>query len=500
MTNHCFSKGFTVKVDKSFQHITPALLDRIWSKDNNRQQLLWSIGQMGSVAGDVFIKVAYADPGTDAADPVTGQGRILLYNLHPSHCFPVWHPHIPGKMISFKQKYKFWDTMPDGTRQVNSYVEEITDEVIKEWFNDDLIRETPNELGRIPVVHIANVPVSGSPWGLGDIDGVIPLNRCYNEVATDVVDIINYHVAPVTIVKGSKPANMEKGPAKMWYVPGEHAEVYNLEGGFQGLAPAMEFLEILRVRMHEQGHVPENALGQAQPISNTSGVALAIQYMPTTQWAGLKMTQYGEGIKEVSQIALQTLFMKEPNTVLYDPNTDGILDEQLGQQPMLNPGDPEVYDLDIEFEPNLPIDKIVKLQELTQAQMLGLVSRKSMLTELGVEFPDERLAELEQEAMRDAKMQAALRVFNSYVDASIMALTGVIPQEGAEPVPSEKPEPGASASTANAPQQVTPQAVQLPGGLTSLIGGSQEQIMADIVKMAFLPNVPQRRLLDKDDD
>jgi hypothetical protein len=33
-----------------------------------------------------------------------------------------------------------------------------------------------------------------------------------------------------------------------------------------------------------------------------------------------------------------------------------------------------------------------------------------------------------------------------------------------------------------------------------LIGGSQEQIMADIVKMAFLPNVPQRRLLDKDDD
>ena len=57
---------------------------------------------------------------------------------------------------------------------------------------------------------------------------------------------------------------------------------------------------------------------------------------------------------------------------MYDPNTDGIMDEMLGQQPMLNPMDPAVYDLDIEFEPNLPIDKIVKLQELTQAQMLGL--------------------------------------------------------------------------------------------------------------------------------
>jgi len=500
MTNHCFAKGFTVKVDKSFQHITPALLDRIWSKDNNRQQLLWSIGQMGSVCGDVFIKVAYADPGTDAADPISKAGRVLLYNLHPSHCFPVWHPHIPGKMIKFKQKYKFWDTMPDGTRQVNTYVEEITDDLIKEYFNDDLIRETPNELGRIPVVHISNVPVAGSPWGLGDVDGVIPINREYNEKATEISDIINYHVAPVTIVKGAKASNMEKGASKMWFVPGEHAEVYNLEGGFQGLAPALEFLEVLRVRMHEQGHVPETALGQAQPISNTSGVALAIQYMPTTQWAGLKMTQYGTGLKEVSQLALQTLFLKEPNTIMYDPNTDGILDETLGQQPMLNPMDPEVYDLDIEFEPNLPIDKIVKLQELTQEQMLGLTSRKAMLTELGVEFPDERIAELEQEAMRDAKQQAALRVFNAYVDAAIMALTGVVPAEGAQPVEPEAPEPGKSASTATAPQQVTPKAQQLPPGLESLIGGSQAAIMQDIVKMAFLPNVPQRRLMDKDDD
>ena len=33
------------------------------------------------------------------------------------------------------------------------------------------------------------------------------------EKATEISDIINYHVAPVTIVKGSKPSNMEKGPA-----------------------------------------------------------------------------------------------------------------------------------------------------------------------------------------------------------------------------------------------------------------------------------------------
>jgi len=102
------------------------------------------------------------------------------------------------------------------------------------------------------------------------------------------------------------------------------------------------------------GHVPANALGEPQPISNTSGVALAIQYMPTMQWFGLKRVQYGAGLREVSQLILMTLFAKEPDTVFYDPNTDGIIDEQLGQMPRLDPADPAVYDIECVFPPPLP--------------------------------------------------------------------------------------------------------------------------------------------------
>jgi len=39
--------------------------------------------------------------------------------------------------------------------------------------------------------------------------------------------------------------------------------------------------------------VPESALGQMQPISNTSGVALAIQYQPMMNRYNLKKTSYG---------------------------------------------------------------------------------------------------------------------------------------------------------------------------------------------------------------
>lgn len=811
MTNFSFGKGFSFLVDPMYQHILPALLDRVFSKDNNRAKFFWGLGQQGSVSGDVFVKIAYAQPGTDAADPVTGRGRVTLLNLQPSHCvdeqtevltrdgwkshdqvgegteiltidpetdevawqpiyamtkrhhtgkmyrwqnerfdslttdghrwmtknarsgkhefrvtsdlhsknsgglrivsgggvplefpevakygdewvelagwfvtegawnrgsgayiyqsesvnpekvarirrvmallrdqgfhiteglakgrttdywylgadltralrelcpdkqltpgflssltfaqanllydtlmlgdghrrgksefwyqddkgrvdsfqmlcamlgkrtfsrpargknntvtiyqnrltsvkelqrteedydgvvwcpnvkattwlarrngvtywtgncFPEWHPHVPGKMTKFKLKYKFWSTAPDGTRLVNTYVEEITDEYIKEWVNDELIRENPNPLGIIPVVHIANFPVQGSPWGLSDIDSIIPLNREYNEKATEISDILNYHASPVTVITGGKPPNLEKGPAKIWGIMNDKAQVFNLEGGAAGLPQALEYLDLLRMRMHEYGHVPANALGEPQPISNTSGVALAIQYMPTMQWHDLKRVQYGDGLKEICRIILKTLFLYEPETVQYDPTTDGILDPDLGQAPVIDPNDPAVYDIDIEWPPPLPVDKLITLEEIGQKLAMNLESRKGALRTLNEEFPDEKLEELRAELMKDAEWDAELKMYKSAVDSIIMAATGVIPEGESEPVPPEKPEPGANAGNANAPQQVTARAPQLPEELLQ----RQQEMYEEIVTNAFSPRVPIRRTPARNDN
>jgi hypothetical protein len=493
MTNFTFGKGVSFRVDPMFQHITPALLDRVFSKDNSREQFFYGIGQQGSVAGDVFTKIAYAPPGSDAADPITGRGRVTLLNLQPSHCFPEWHPHVPGKMTKFKLKYKFWGTAPDGTRLVNTYVEEITDTYVKEWVNDELIRDNPNPLGVIPVVHIANFPVSGSPWGLSDIDSIIPLNREYNEKATEVSDILNYHASPVTVITGGKPPNLEKGPAKIWGIMNEKAQVFNLEGGAAGLGPALEYLELLRMRMHEYGHVPANALGEPQPISNTSGVALAIQYMPTMQYYDLKRVQYGTGLKDICRLILRTLFLFEPETLLYDENTDGILDPDMGQQPQIDPMDPAVYDIDIEWPPPLPVDKLIKLEEINQKLALRLESRKGALRDLNEEFPDEKLEELRAELMKDAKWDAELQMYKSAVAAVIMQMTGTIPPDMGEPVP---PEPASPEGGSNAPQQVTGNTPNLPPELMQ----RQQEMFAEIVTNAYMPRVPLRRTPVKDDN
>ena len=209
LTTFTFGKGINFAVDPEFSHITPALLDRVWSQDNNKEETLWALGNSGSIYGDVFAKIAYDPAWTDSAG-MQHPGRCRILPINPSFAFPEWHPHDKDRLIRFKLKYRFWTTSPEGTRIVCTYVEIITDDYIEEYVNDQLIDRRPNPLGFIPVVHIANKPVLASPWGLSDIIDIIPLNRTYNETATDILDIINYHVAPVTVITGAKATNLRK--------------------------------------------------------------------------------------------------------------------------------------------------------------------------------------------------------------------------------------------------------------------------------------------------
>jgi hypothetical protein len=167
------------------------------------------------------------------AEYTNNEPRVRILVLNSQYCFPEWHPHDRTRLLRFKMKYRFYGTTPEGTRQVFTYTEIITDDVIEEYLNDELIDQRPNPLGIIPVVHIPNVPVSGSPWGIADIQDIISLNREYNEKATDISDIINYHASPITIISGAKANNLEKGPKKVWGGIPANAKVYNLENGVQ---------------------------------------------------------------------------------------------------------------------------------------------------------------------------------------------------------------------------------------------------------------------------
>ncbi len=486
ITNFTFSRGVHFRSVPAYSHITPALLKRVWEVDNVKENILWEIGQQGSVAGDVFVKVAYDPAYADSAGALH-PGRVRILPLHPAHCFPEWHPHDKDRLLRFKLKYRFWGTAPEGTRQVFTYVEIMTDEMIEEYVNDELIDSRPNPMGTIPVVHIPNVRISASPWGASDISDVIPLNREYNEKALEISDILNYHSAPVTIMTGAKMSNLERGAKKVWAIPSEKANVFNLEGGTSAIGPGLEYMNLIKQAMHEMTGVPANALGEEQAISNTSGVALSITYLPMMQRYHMKKMTYGEGFAKINALVLRTLFIFEPNTVLYNPDTEGMLEP--GQAMAVDPADPAAYQTVTHWPEPLPTDRLVALNEIQAAMALGLESKRGALKRLGEEFPDEKAEEIFQELKEDMIESTALSLLRAQADAFTMSTTGLLPSPGPDGSGSEPaPTSGGDADGA---------AGALPGPViapTLLDTDMQNQI----VTLAFGTKLAQRRNPDND--
>jgi len=485
--NFTFSKGVQFRSAKATEAIIPSLLERVWEVDNNKATILWEIGQQGGVSGDCFIKVAYEEGYQDSVGGVH-PGRVRILPLNSSFAFPEFHPHDRERLIRFKLKYRFWGTSLEGTRQVYTYTEILTEDMIEEYINDELIDSRPNPLGVIPIIHIPNVRVSGSPWGLSDCNEIININRTYNEVATDVADIINYHAAPVTVIIGAKASQLEKGANKVWGGLPKDAKVENLEGGGQGLKGAMEFLDRLKQAMHEMTGVPEGALGKSQPISNTSGVALSIQFQPLMNRYHQKIVQYAHGLERVNELVLRTLAVKEPDTFILDLNTDTMpKPEQLVQ---LDPNDPETYRTYCHFPPPLPLDKLIVLNEIQSLLSLGLQSKEGALRDLGEEFPESKLQEIRQELIDDALAEGSLNLIKTEIQNEIVALTGMMSGPDGQATPAD-PQQVAAAQGA---------AVQGGGGpvldpsILANVQMGEQKVRTRLVTEAYGTKLPQRQV------
>jgi len=480
--NFTFGRGVSFRSPLATEAIIPDILKRVWEIDNNKHGIMWEMGQQGGVSGDCFVKVAYEEAYEDSVGGMH-PGRVRVLPLNASFCFPEFHPHDRSRLIRFKLKYRFWGTSVEGTRQVYTYTEILTDDRIEEYINDELIDSRPNPIGVVPVIHIPNTLVSGSPWGLSDCHDVITLNRAYNETATDVADIVNYHAAPVTVITGAKASALEKGPKKVWGGLPKDSKVFNLEGGGSGLMGALEYLKMVKTAMHEMIGVPESALGQVQPISNTSGVALSIQYQPLMNRYQQKLVQYGEGLRRINELVLRTLAFKEPEMFTYNPVFNGPIKEN--QLTQLDLNNPLTYETIVHFPQPLPLDKLIVLNEIQSKMNLNLESREGALRQLGEEFPAEKLEEIRAELIKDAKADGAINLIKQQINSAITSLTGMMP-DGTTP-------PGAAPGDGTGPGPLGQ-----PGVITSFEEQTLAQMQSDLVTEAYGTKMPQWRAADKD--
>lgn len=439
LVNFSFGKGVNFHSPEATSAIIPHLLKRVWEIDNNKPAVITEIGQLGSVSGDVFVKVAWEEPYVDAAG-IPHDGKIRVLPLNPAFCFPEFHPHDRTRLIRFKLKYKFWGTAGDGTRQVFTYVELMTEDTIEEYINDELIDARPNPLGEIPVAFCPNFPVASSPWGLSDIQDIIGLNREYNEKATEISDIINYHSSPVTVIIGAKASNLEKGARKVWAIGNKDASIQNLELQTNFTGP-LGYMELLKQAMHELTGVPGGALGQLQPISNTSGTALQLQYQPLMLKHDRKRVQYVKLFEHINNLIMKHAFLYAPYLTEYNPYISSTMLKP-GQMDKLDPRDPLSYRTYIDWPSPMPMDTLIKINEIQAKMAMGLESKRGALRDLGVQFPDQKMQEIFEEIVEDAKEQGALGLIQAQIAAFTMQATGMTPDGQPLVVPGQVDETG----------------------------------------------------------
>jgi hypothetical protein len=185
-------------------------------------------------------------------------------------------------------------------------------------------------------------------------------------------------------------------------------------------------MELLKQSMHELTGVPSQALGQMQPISNTSGVALQIQYHPLMLKHDRKKTQYTPMFQRVNELIIRHAFIFAPEMCVWNPELSA-LQLRPDQIPELDPSSAISYRTYVDWPSPMPMDKLIKINEIQAMMAMNLESRRGALRDLGHSFPDQKLREIFEEVMEDTKEQGGLDLIRNQIASFTMQATGLTP-------------------------------------------------------------------------
>jgi len=390
-----FKKGFSTVIpddpgtpedEKSNREFIRLMLEETWRRNN---KFLWGLeaGQMGGVTGDCFVRISW-----ETEDPL--EDPYARADIIPSHlCFPEFGgPHgVDRKKLTriaiVTPVFKYPEQLPAAqyrSRSVGVAAQVTINAEV--WtaatYNRDGTIKTPctvqeyvdgepsgnpvvSSLGEIPVVHIPNYPLAGEYFGLSDMIDSVEINRELNEKMTDISDIINYHASPQTILYGVKLRDLEKGANRMWAVPAD-ARVENLELD-SNLEASNKYIELLRKSLFELTSTPENILGSTtQAISNTTGVALQLQFLPMIAKRDIKVLTYSHGLRLVNRLMIKITELADPDFRMKMKGLKG-----------------NKYRNNVVFPDPLPHDELKELEKAIMKIEAGLSARRLELANMG---------------------------------------------------------------------------------------------------------------------
>jgi hypothetical protein len=199
-------------------------------------------------------------------------------------------------------------------------------------------------------------------------------------------------LAPVTIIYGAKANQLQAGAKKVWSGLPKDAKVENL--ALQGdLSAATGHLQTLKETLFQLSDMSPTAFGGIEAVSNTSGVALSIQFAPMVDKMKIRRMTYTDGIQRINYLTLKMMAMTGD----------------------YSPPDRMPYYSSLKWPDPLPRDKQLMLQNLMQMHALKLISRVQILRELiSNDIAPSQLEVGDAEAAIQAAMDEELRFLQAF--------------------------------------------------------------------------------------
>jgi len=295
-------KGVNFTVQEPLSEIIGDFIDIVW-RENNGDQLKQDMALMGGVTGDVFVLVTDR-PHQQSFDSVFKKHGIHIQLLASETVFPRFF----GSLTQTPEWYEVRTPHYNEKGEVQLFIQEIYQDRIVEYtdgYREATERTFPNPLGEFPIVHVPNIKMGTEYFGISDVEDILGLNDSFNNKATDLEDIIYYNASPLLLLFGAKLAEGERSPKSIWsgLPPEAKAQLIEMDNGT--LNSSLDYLDMLYSNMLRIGDIPAGSLGDTQPISNTSGVALHTQYLPLIERAARKYPNYAALFKHINYLVLK---------------------------------------------------------------------------------------------------------------------------------------------------------------------------------------------------
>lgn len=279
----------------------------------------------------------------------------------------------------------------------------------RELFATTLPQEPlPEPIDTIPVYWFPNLAWDSGPYGYSELRGFERSFQSVSQVTTDQGTALSLEGLGVYATDGGKPVDnkgqeveWEIGPGKVMETP--NGAYFRRVEGVGSVKPNIDHIDYLEAKIREAGGLSDVALGRVDVQTASSGIALAIKFMPTLA----KLDERDKtGVDRLTQLFYDWQQWYE---AYEGEKLDGTIEVSIGDK--------------------LPTDRTGRINELNNMIDRGVISKKyyrSEMQKLGFEFPDDIEQQIDDEDTKEAEKKALAAppgLQQNAVDAS----TGDIP-------------------------------------------------------------------------